>query len=155
MTGHVAALLVAAGVATEQSPPSRFELERVVDHWSGVYGIERALVCAVIEAESAWNTGAVSTAGAAGLMQLMPETAAGFGVRDRFDASENIRGGVAYLAHLNAMFRGDKRLMLAAYITGEARVLKLGLDTAYSREVHGYVARVAAIYSRIRKKGSQ
>lgn len=155
MTSQLAALLVASGIAASPPPSSRAELERVVEHWSGVYGVDRALVFAVIEVESAWDSIAVSSAGAAGLMQLMPETAAAFGVRNRFDVSENIRGGIAYLAHLKGIFQGDKRLMLAAYITGETRVLKLGLDNAYSHEVHEYVARVAAIYRRIRKKGSQ
>ncbi|MCP5109621.1 MAG: lytic transglycosylase domain-containing protein, partial [bacterium] len=70
------------------------------DYWAQEFGIERELVYAVIEVESAWNPRAVSSKGAVGLMQLMPETAAEFGVRDRFDPADNVRGGVAYLAWL-------------------------------------------------------
>jgi soluble lytic murein transglycosylase-like protein len=64
------------------------------NHWADHFGIEKELVHAVIEAESAWKPTAVSHAGAAGLMQLMPATAATFEVRNRFDVTENIRGGV-------------------------------------------------------------
>ncbi len=68
------------------------------DYWADVYGLQRELVYAVIEAESGWRSRAVSEVGAAGLMQLMPETAAALRVRNRFDVADNIRGGVAYLA---------------------------------------------------------
>ena len=82
------------------------------DHFADAYGLQRELVYAVIEAESAWNPRAVSEAGAAGLMQLMPETAVALRVRNRFDAADNIRGGVAYLAWLMDYF-GDVRLAVA------------------------------------------
>ncbi len=76
------------------------EVREWADHWADVYGLQRELVYAVIEVESGWNPSAISHAGAAGLMQLMPGTAASFGVTNRFDIAENIRGGVAYLAWL-------------------------------------------------------
>ncbi len=78
-------------------------------------------------------------------MQLMPETATRFGVRDRFDIEENIRGGVAYLAWLIRLFKADLRLAVAAYQVGESHILSRGL--AYSsREVFDYVSRVAQLY---------
>lgn len=122
---------------------------RWANHWADRYGVERELVYAVIEAESAWNPKAVSRGGAAGLMQLMPATAAAFGVRNRFDVEQNIRGGVAYLAWLNRRCRGDRRLILASYNAGENRVLPRGLNYR-SQEVYSYVRRVAYLYRRNR-----
>jgi soluble lytic murein transglycosylase-like protein len=125
------------------------EARRWADHWADHYGVERELVDAVIEAESGWNPRAVSSAGAAGLMQLMPDTAATFGVRNRFDVAENIRGGVAYLKWLAALCGWDRRLMLASYNAGQDRVLRRGLEFE-SEEVQAYVARVAYLYRRNR-----
>lgn len=113
--------------------------------YAHAYHVPLELVAAVIQAESNWNPNAVSNKGAAGLMQLMPGTAARFGVRNRFDIEENIRGGVAYLAWLIHLFHGDLRLAVAAYQTGEAPILRRGL--AYSSaEVFEYVSRVARLY---------
>jgi soluble lytic murein transglycosylase-like protein len=125
------------------------EARQWADYWADSYGLQRELVYAVIEVESGWNPGAVSSAGAAGLMQLMPATAAMFGVRNRFDVAENIRGGVAYLAWLSATCGGDWRLVLASYNAGHTRVLRRGLNYD-SEEVHGYVKRVANVYRRNR-----
>ena len=113
--------------------------------YARVYHVPPELVAAVIQAESNWNPNAVSHKGAAGLMQLMPETAARFGVRNRFDIQENIRGGVAYLARLIQLFHGDLRLAVAAYQVGEAPILRRGLSYS-SAEVFEYVARVARLY---------
>ena len=120
------------------------------DYWADAYGLQRELVYAVIEVESGWNARAVSGAGAAGLMQLMPGTAAEFRVRNRFDIAENIRGGVAYLAWLMACFGGDMRLAVASYNAGHRRILRHGLHYR-SAEVHGYVRRVADLYWRNRR----
>ena len=82
-------------------------------------------------------------------MQLMPATALRFGVRDRFDIEDNIRGGVAYLAWLIRLFQGDLRLALAAYNAGESLVLLRGLELS-SPEIVGYVDRVAQVYRALR-----
>lgn len=119
------------------------------DHWADVYDVPRELVYAVIEAESAWDPFAVSKAGASGLMQLMPDTAAMFGVRNRFDIAENTRGGVAYLAWLKERCGADWRLIVASYNAGHTRVLRRGLDYS-SAEVLAYVSRVAHLYKRNR-----
>src|SRR5882762_10071471 len=119
--------------------------------YARTYGVPIELVAAVIQAESNWNPNAVSSKGAAGLMQLMPATAARFGVRNRFDIQENIRGGVAYLAWLIRLFKGDLRLAVAAYQVGESQILSRGL--AYSsREVFLYVSRVAQLYRTMRRE---
>lgn len=129
------------------------EMLRWADHWSDEFGIERELVYAVIEVESAWNSRAVSSAGAAGLMQLMPSSAAAFHVRNRFDVSDNIRGGVAYLAWLSDQCRGDLRLVMASYNAGLQRVMESGLYFD-SPSVLAYVSKVASAYRRIRWKKS-
>jgi len=127
------------------------EMRYWADYWADRYNIQRELVRAVIEVESAWNPRAVSPAGAAGLMQLMPDTAAAFGVRNRFDISENIRGGVAYLARLREHCGGDWRLVLASYNAGEDRVMRQRL-AFNSGAVRTYVARVAYLYRRNRRE---
>lgn len=122
---------------------------RCAAFYASAFGVPVELVDAVVQVESGWNPYAVSKKGAAGLMQLMPATAIRFGVRDRFDIEENIRGGVAYLAWLIHLFRGDLRLAVAAYQVGESPILLEGL--AYSsREVFNYVSRVAQLYRAMR-----
>jgi soluble lytic murein transglycosylase-like protein len=84
-------------------------------------------------------------------MQLMPGTALTFGVTNRFEMEQNIRGGVAYLSYLSKMFRGDLRLVTAAYLAGESRILSAGLQ--YSNvEVFEYVSKVARLYQQKRLK---
>src|SRR5260370_40589442 len=124
------------------------------DHYAAVYQIPRELVHSIIEIESGWHPRAVSAKGAVGLMQLMPATALTFGVTNRFEIEENIRGGVAYLARLLKLFDGDLRLVAAAYLTGESRILPTGL--AYSNpEVYRYVSKVARVYREKRFKRLQ
>jgi soluble lytic murein transglycosylase-like protein len=125
------------------------EARQWADYWADAYGMHRELVYAVIEAESAWNPRAVSHAGAVGLMQLMPDTAVMFRVPNRFDISENIRGGVAYLAWLKGHCGGDARLIVASYNAGPDRVRRRGLKYD-SEDVHAYVERVAYLYRRNR-----
>jgi soluble lytic murein transglycosylase-like protein len=118
--------------------------------YASAFEVPVELVDAVIQVESGWNPYAVSIKGAAGLMQLMPATAIRFGVHDRFDIEENIRGGVAYLAWLIRLFNGDLRLAVAAYQVGESQILSRGL--AYSsQEVFVYVSRVAQVYRAMRR----
>jgi soluble lytic murein transglycosylase-like protein len=119
--------------------------------YASAFDVPLELVEAVIQVESAWNPFAVSRKGAAGLMQLMPQTARRFGVQDRFNIEENIRGGVAYLAWLIRLFQGDLRLAVAAYQAGESQILLRGLAYA-SQEVFDYVRRVAELYRVLRRE---
>jgi soluble lytic murein transglycosylase-like protein len=140
-------LAIASGsAALAQGPPRLHQYEaQCVTHYARLYRVPVNLVEAVIDVESDWNPIAVSPKGAVGLMQLMPETAFDVGVRNRFQIEDNIRGGVAYLAWLIQLFRGDLRLAIAAYIAGPRPILSRGF--AYSsREVFMYVSRVAARY---------
>jgi soluble lytic murein transglycosylase-like protein len=115
------------------------------DYYARHYGLSAELVAAVIDVESAWQPAAVSEKGAAGVMQLMPATAYRFGVTNRFDIEENIRGGVAYLAYLMRLFGGDFRLAVAAYYAGETPIRKLGLACA-DPNVYRYVKAVERCY---------
>lgn len=136
--------------AAEQAPAQRYS-KRCAAFYAMAYQVPVELVDAIILVESSWNPLAVSPKGAAGLMQLMPQTALRFGVRDRFNIQENIRGGVAYLAWLIRLFHGDLRLAVAAYLVGETEILTRRL--AYSsREVFKYVSRVARLYRALRRK---
>jgi soluble lytic murein transglycosylase-like protein len=119
--------------------------ERCADYYAQQYGVDPAFVRAVIEVESAWDPSAVSSKGAMGLMQLMPATALRFGVAHPFYVHENVRGGVAYLAALRTLFRGDLRLMAAAYVAGEKAILAQGLNYS-SAEVFLYVRRIRQQY---------
>ena len=143
------ALLSTPATAFAQATAAREFSARCAAYYASTFKVPVELVDAIIEVESSWNPLAVSKKGAAGLMQLMPETALRFGVRDRFNIRENIGGGVAYLAWLIRLFHGDLRLAVAAYQVGEEEILARGL--AYSsREVFEYVSRVARIYRALR-----
>ena len=113
------------------------------------FGVEEAIVRAVMHAESAFNPNAISRAGAQGLMQLMPATAERFGVTNAFDPAQNIRGGVRYLAWLLKRFDGDLTLATAGYNAGEGAVDRHGGVPPY-RETQTYVQRVAVLAERYR-----
>ncbi len=107
--------------------------------------VSPALVLAVIGVESGGNTDALSSAGAAGLMQLMPDTATRFGVDDSSDPDQNIAGGVAYLNWLLGEFDNDPVLALAGYNAGENAVIRSGGVPLYN-ETRAYVPKVAAAW---------
>ncbi len=117
----------------------------IVERLAPEYGLDPRLVLAVIQVESAYRTDAVSSKEAAGLMQLIPATAARFGVRDVFDPVENVRGGMAYLRWLLAHFRGDLSLTLAAYNAGEGAVERYRGVPPYP-ETQAYLRLVRALY---------
>ena len=112
-----------------------------------VWGVDPALVRAIVHAESAFNPQAESRKGAQGLMQLMPATAAQYGITNAFDAGNNIRGGVEHLAGLLKTFNGDERLAAAAYNAGEGAVRKYKGVPPYD-ETQVYVDRVAVLRQR-------
>src|SRR5664279_4936004 len=115
------------------------------DAYADHYHLPRELVHAIITQESGWNQTARSSLGAIGLMQLMPATALRFAVLNPILIQDNIGGGVRYLAALNGLFRGDLRLVVAAYYCGEHNIERRGL--AYSNpDVLRYVESVQARY---------
>ena len=105
------------------------------------YGVDYALVKAVIKAESNFNPTAVSRVGARGLMQLMPGTANLLKVSDSFHPQQNIEGGVRYLRYLLNLFKGDLYLTLAAYNAGENAVIRYKGIPPY-QETQTYIQRV-------------
>jgi len=117
------------------------EFEQIINSCSTEFGVEKSLVKAVIHAESGYNPNAVSSKGAAGLMQLMPGTAQDLKVADSFNPSDNIRGGVRYLRFLLDTFKGDVSLALAAYNAGLGNVAKHGGIPPY-QETRNYVSKV-------------
>jgi len=120
----------------------RARYERLIRTNARRYGLLPELLHAVIRAESAYDAGAVSHAGAEGLMQLMPGTARRYGVRDSFDPAQNVRGGAAYLRDLLDMFDQDLRLALAGYNAGENAVVKYGRRIPPYSETQSYVKTV-------------
>lgn len=107
------------------------------------WGLDPALIKAVIKAESGFRSGAVSAAGAQGLMQLMPATAASLGVTDAFDAEQNIMGGARYLKGQLERFGGDVQKALAAYNAGPGNVVRYGGVPPFT-ETQNYVRKVLA-----------
>jgi soluble lytic murein transglycosylase-like protein len=100
--------------------------------------------------ESSFKRGAISPKGARGLMQLMPATAARFGVTNMFDPRQNIEGGTRYLRFLMDAFDGDIALTLAGYNAGEGAVLKYGRRVPPYRETQEYVRRITQRYALMR-----
>lgn len=113
---------------------------------ANTYGLEPALLHAVITVESNHNPAAVSPKGAQGLMQLMPGTSQRFGVADPWHPEQNIRGGARYLSELLMLFDQDLTLALAAYNAGEKAVLRYGRHIPPYPETRNYVTRVIALY---------
>lgn len=115
------------------------------------FGVDEAIVRAIIHAESAYNPNALSRVGAQGLMQLMPATARRFGVTNAFDPAQNIRGGVQYLGWLLKRFNGNLTLAAAGYNAGEGAVDKYKGVPPYN-ETQRYVQRVAVLADRYRSE---
>lgn len=132
------------------SPPGKREFQEAVLEVSRTYGLDSALMHAIIHVESRYRSDAVSKKGASGLMQLMPATAKRFGVLDVFDPRQNLHGGAQYFRYLLDLFQGDVPLALAAYNAGENAVIRAGRRVPPFRETMNYVNRVRAQYDRNR-----
>lgn len=137
----------------ENHGEQRREAEYYVAAYAKHYNVPLEFVRAVVEQESGWQRCPVSSKGAAGLMQLMPVTAARLNVRNRCDINQNVSGGVRYLGWLMNKFHGDLRLVAAAYYVGENTIERRGL-TYSNRDVVSYVASVRERFVRQKKFGS-
>ena len=123
------------------------EIEQLVHRLAPQYAVDPNFALAVIRVESAFNPVAQSPKNAQGLMQLIPETAARFGVRQVFNPAENIKGGLAYLRWLLAFFEGDVHLVAAAYNAGERTVEKYRGIPPYP-ETRNYVRKISSLYKK-------
>ena len=134
-------------VPVSPSPSTRSNpvFEPLIRHHATQHGLQPDLVRAVIQVESAFNPRAVSPKGAMGLMQLMPATAAMFGVLDPFNPAENIRAGVSYLRQLLERYGQNEQLALAAYNAGPTAVERHGNKVPPYRETQRYVHRISGI----------
>lgn len=129
-------------------------IEYLVSAASRAYGVSNALLMAVMHAESSFNPEAISPVGAVGLMQIMPQTGARYGVhRQLDDPRKNIDVGARYLKDLLVMFHGDTELALAAYNAGEGAVIKHGWRIPPYKETRAYVPRVMSLYDHYSKLG--
>lgn len=131
----------AAGPQTPAPP----QIQSLIDQTAGRFQIDPKLVNAIIRVESGFNTRAVSSKGAEGLMQLIPATAERFGVANPFDSEQNIQGGVTYLRYLLDRFNGSVPLSLAAYNAGENRVDRDRGIPAIPETIN-YVRKVTSLY---------
>ena len=127
---------------------NKARFEKVISDVAGIYGVDQALLHAIITVESGYIPNAVSRKGASGLMQLMPATARRYGVADSFDPVQNLHGGTQYLRDLLKLFNSDVGLALAAYNAGERAVLKHGRRIPPFLETTRYVPRVLAYYKK-------
>lgn len=125
------------------------EIAKLVDKLAPRYRIDPKLVLAVISVESGFNIKAVSPKNAQGLMQLTPETAQRFRVKNTFDAEDNIKGGIAYLQWLLAYFKGNVPLVAAAYNAGERAVEKYRGVPPYLETIE-YVKKISSRYGKPR-----
>jgi soluble lytic murein transglycosylase-like protein len=133
-------------------PSLNSEFNVHIEDASARHGVSRDLVRAVIQVESGFDRLAVSSAGARGLMQLMPATARRFGVIDRFDARQNIFGGTRYLRALLDRYRGDVSLTAAAYNAGASCVARYQGIPPY-KQTQDYVRKVTALVVAARQEG--
>lgn len=157
---HVVLILVAAiagcsggGLLFGDGPHSmsQDQLNSLVQTQALSQHVPPSLVSAVITQESGGDPSAVSSAGAMGLMQLMPGTANAYGVTNPFNPTENVAAGVAYLHDLLQRYHGNVALALAAYNAGSGAVAKYGGIPPYA-ETRGYVQSVTALYRAASKR---
>jgi soluble lytic murein transglycosylase-like protein len=153
------------GRAREAAPAPAKRRTRATHRWAkkGVYApmirtvakkvrLSPELLHAVIQAESAYDSRAKSSAGAMGLMQLMPDTARRYGVSNAWDPAQNLEGGARYLRDLLDLFKNNLKLALAAYNAGEGAVQKYGNQVPPYPETRNYVRKVIDFYLEERKK---
>ena len=128
--------------------------EPIIREAAAVHGVDVTLIRSVVEAESAFDSTAVSPAGAMGLMQLMPATADAFGVVNPFDPRENIMAGTRLLKELLTQYRGNIPLTLAGYNAGSGVVARYGGRIPPFKETKNYVKKIVGLIADARDSGA-
>lgn len=141
---RAAAVRASGGQAGPSRPRSRYD--GIIDAAAQAFGLDGALLHAVIAVESGYNVQARSSRGASGLMQLMPDTARVFGTADVFDPAQNVNGGARYLRYLLDKYDNQLDIVLAAYNAGEKALLKYGRKVPPFKETLRYVEQVQSRY---------
>ena len=137
------------GLMAQNAPPwttGNASIDALIRQNGARYGVDPYFIYCVIRQESSFNTSALSVKGAQGLMQLMPATAARYGVSNSNDAAQNIRGGTRYLKDLLELFHGRIDLVLAGYNAGEGAVIKYGQTIPPYKETKDYVRLISQRY---------
>jgi len=145
--GTVALLALATHLAAASAADLRRLYNPIIKRAAEKHRIDQELVHVVIRAESNYDAFAISSAGAMGLMQLMPATARQYGVNNVFDPAQNIEGGVRYLKDLVRLYNGQTRLVLAAYNAGQEAVRKYKGIPPYP-ETKSYIAGIMKSYKK-------
>jgi hypothetical protein len=130
---------------------SRDQIKPMIDKAAGEYGLDADLLDALVQTESNYDPGAVSSKRAIGLTQLMPDTAKSLGVSDPFNPEANLRGGAKYLSQMLKQFNGDVSKALAAYNAGPGTVTRYGGIPPY-KETQNYVNKIMSLYEAKRAK---
>ncbi len=124
------------------------KFEQTIQKYAKRFNIKPSLIKAIIHAESSFKPEVQSSAGAQGLMQLMPATQRRYSVKDPFDPSQNIKGGTAYLKHLLNKYNNNINLSLAAYNAGETAVAKYNNSVPPYDETKNYIKRINILRKR-------
>jgi soluble lytic murein transglycosylase-like protein len=148
-TGKLVRSIVLSRKPARNTPAMDLEVRSLIEETARTFDVNPLLVDSVIQVESNYDPFALSPKGAQGLMQLMPATAARFGVTNTFDARQNIEGGIRYLKFLEDAFQDDQ-LAIAAYNAGEKAVAKYGNVPPYPETVN-YVAKVSKKYGQAKR----
>jgi len=142
---QVVAQMVAAGNQVWSTGNAR--VDGLIHQYGTQYGVDPFLIYCTMAQESSFSAGATSPKGAQGLMQLMPDTAARYGVTNPYDAAQSIKGGTRYLKDLLKMFNGRVDLALAGYNAGEGAVMKYGNTIPPYSETRNYVRLILKRYT--------
>jgi soluble lytic murein transglycosylase-like protein len=142
---EVVSNLVAAG--NQVWSTGNVKVDNLIRYYGGQYGVDPFLIYCTMAQESSFTAGATSPKGAQGLMQLMPDTAARYGVNNPYDVGQSIKGGTRYLKDLLTMFNGRVDLALAGYNAGEGAVMKYGKTIPPYTETRNYVRLILKRYN--------